>query len=58
MGICFPPDGQGLGQGGADGGQLQFSGSVARGGRSSWPGLEEELGRMKVVRDCICECPL
>ena len=47
-----------LGQGGADGGQLQDCGSVARGGRSSWPGLEEELGRMEVVGDCVCECPL
>ena len=28
------------------------------GGRSSWPGLEKGLGRMEVVRDCICECPL
>ena len=27
-------------------------------GRSSWPGLEQELGRMKAVRDCICEFPL
>ena len=43
---------------GAYGGQLQDSGSVARGGRSSWPGLEQELGRMKVVGDCLCELPL
>ena len=43
---------------GADGGQLQDSGSVARGGRSSWPGLEQGLGRIEVVRDCKCECHL
>ena len=28
------------------------------GGTSSWPGLEQGLGRMEVVRDCKCECPL
>ena len=28
------------------------------GRRSSWPGLEQRLGRLEVVRDCICECPL
>ena len=43
---------------GADGGQLQDSGSVARRGKSSWPRLEQELGRIKVDKDCICECPL
>ena len=50
--------GRGLEQGRADGGQLQDYGSVARGGRTSWPGLEQELGRIKVVGDCKCECPL
>ena len=28
------------------------------GGTSSWPGLEQGLGRMEVVRDCKCECTL
>ena len=50
--------GRGLGQGGADGGQLQDCGSVACGGRSSRPGLKQELGRRKVVGECIRECPL
>ena len=49
--------GRGVGQGGADVSQLQDSGSVAWGGMSSWPGLEQGLGRMEVVRDCKCECP-
>ena len=30
----------------------------ARWGRSSWPRLEQEVVRMKVDGDCICECPL
>ena len=50
--------GRRLGQGGADGGQLQDCGIVACGGRSSWPGLEQELGRMKMVGDCLCELSL
>ena len=38
-GAYFPPwMGRGLGQGGADGGQLQDCGSVAHGGRSSGQG--------------------
>ena len=57
--IVFPHDGQ---RGGAGRSWCQSTPRLWKcciwGGMSSWPGLEQGLGRMEVVRDCKCECPL
>ena len=53
--------GRGVGQGGlmsVDSKAVAVLNGGKGGGTSSWPGLEQGLDRMEVVRDCKCECPL
>ena len=60
--IYFTQDGQGAGGRGEP--MVVNSKNVAvlhvgGGGRSSWPGLEQELDRMEGRGgDCLCECPV